>query len=334
MAILLIDPSNMSPGGHHRLYKDALLQIAGTEFFDKQADLPDLKRNPIAAVLTRKRYVDELPTADIACLLYFDGLCKYPSVVKAARRKTGKLVAVQHWFPEETIRQKLFVRSAKQLDVLVVHSEYTQRECEAVGLDNVITIDYPCFCTVGYDALSVVASSNKKTFTCLGGQREDKGLDVLAASFAYLPEEVCDKVRFVVAGKEGDYPYARVKQLAVERGIEVVFDNRVLPDEDYWRYVKQSDVILLPYKRVFSGNSGPMTDGVWANKYILGPDWGNLGYLINKHQLGSTFTSEDPASLAGEIARVAGIDTTCEHKYREKLNVAEFVDAWRRLFEG
>lgn len=333
--ILLVDPSDMSVGGHHRLYRDALLQIDGTKFFDRREDLPDLKADPLGAIRSRRRYVDAMPQSDACCLLYFDGLCHFPGAIRKARAKAEILVGVQHWFPTEKIRQRLFVQSARQLDALVVHSEFTQRQCESAGLDNVVTIDYPCFCSVDYDSLPGKSESDagKKVFTCLGGSRPDKGLDVLAASFEFLPVDVVNRVKFVIAGKEGVYPYAEVARLAESRGVIVEFDNRILPDETYWMRIKQTDVILLPYKRAFSGNSGPMTDGVWANKYILGPSWGNLGYLIEKNHLGSTFAIENPKALAAEIARVSRAGTTCDHEYRRRLDPAVFVKSYKILFE-
>ena len=51
-------------------------------------------------------------------------------------------------------------------------------------------------------------------------------------------------------------------------------------------------------EKIFRGNSGPMTDGVFANKYILSPNYGNIGYLTKKYNLGSTFKIENPKSLA------------------------------------
>ncbi len=321
-------------GGHHLKYMMALLGVEGTEPYIDKKSFTSYKKNPVKSIKERLSYFDKIPPAHNICLLYLDNHYFFPFIFRKLNKKCDNLIGVLHWFPKSKILISLLRLTSKKMSKIVVHSDYIRRQCSDAGISNAVTIDYPVICDVDCASLIRNDSHGKKVFVCLGGSRTDKGPDVLNEAFDYIDDNVCGKIKILVAGKELDFPYSEIAASAHKKNIEIEFINKRLSDEEYWQCVIDADVILLPYKRIFTGNSGPMTDGVSQNKYILGPDEGNLGYFINKYHLGSTFKIENPQSLGKEISRVALIDTTCSHKYREKLEVSDFRESYRALFES
>ena len=49
--------------------------------------------------------------------------------------------------------------------------------------------------------------------------------------------------------------------------------------------INACDYIVLPYRYSFDGASGPLVDGVIADKIIIGANHGSLGNLINNNNL-------------------------------------------------
>ena len=126
-----------------------------------------------------------------------------------------------HWFPRDRKRQLLFKWTARYFDAIVVHSEYIRRQCEAIGVRNVHGSDYPVFFTVDLAKRIPQDAHGKNGFTCLGGTRKDKGMDILADALQYLDADTCARIKLVAAGKEDEVPYHLLTEKAAAKGIEV-----------------------------------------------------------------------------------------------------------------
>ena len=332
--IILVDPNEGGIAGHNKKYRDAINAIEDTVIYSKVAKFPPMLRSPFNGYKSRMNYFNEIPESEVVCVLQIDSIYMTPPLFSMLRENHKHVVGVLHWFPRDKKRQLLFRISAKQLDMIVCHSEYIKQQLNKIGVYNVKVIEYPAFCDVNIDNLRKKDSEGKKVFTCLGGSRKDKGPDVLAQSFRYIPEKYRSNIKIVIAGKQLDVPYSFIEKKAEESDIAIEFCDKRMTDEEYWQYIIDSDVILLPYKKIFTGNSGPMTDGVFLNKYILGPDEGNIGYLINKYNLGSTFEIENFRSLGEEIGATSQKNTDCNHSYRRRLSVERFIGSYQELFDS
>ena len=77
-----------------------------------------------------------------------------------------------------------------------------------------------------------------------------------------------------------------------------------------------------------------MTDGIYANKFILGPDGGNLGYLIEKYDLGATFKQENPKELANVLNLLISRSLKKNHEYRQKIKKENFVDKYKKIYDN
>ena len=227
----------------------------------------------------------------------------------------------------------MLFRSSKKIELIIVHSEFLEEELNKIGIKNVKTIEYPSFININNKNIKKDKElKDKIVISCLGGTRKDKGLDILSEAFKFIDSKCKEKIVFNICGIEQDIKYDDIMMSAKENNINVICKNKFLTEEEYEEEIYKTDVILLPYRKIFTGNSGPMTDGIYADKFILGPNNGNLGYLIKKYNLGSTFIQENYNDLAREIEKISQVEVKKTHKYKYELSIDKFNEKYTDIY--
>lgn len=333
MKIYLVDNAN---DGHHKVYQDTLNKINNTQILNKIIKFTDLKENFIKAYKERStflKYVNSKTNkGDIIHLLYIDSLYKCPLIDKKLNRDK-KYIGTLHWVPKDAFRQNLLKRFSKKIELIIVHSEFLEEELNKIGIKNVKTIEYPSFININNKNIKKDKElKDKIVISCLGGTRKDKGLDILSEAFKFIDSKCKEKIVFNICGIEQDIKYDDIMMSAKENNINVICKNKFLTEEEYEEEIYKTDVILLPYRKIFTGNSGPMTDGIYADKFILGPNNGNLGYLIKKYNLGSTFIQENCNDLAREIEKISQVEVKKTHKYKYELSIDKFNEKYTDIY--
>lgn len=323
-----------SKEGHHYIYQKTLENINNTRVLNYEIKFCDIKTNIWLAYKERKsfiKYINKNSKEDsVISLLYLDPLYKCP-LISRFFDENKKYVGTLHWVPNNFLYKKLLKKICKKLQYIIVHSEYLKNELNNIGIKNVIHIDYPSFLEEKKKSAFRV-KNDKIILSCLGGTRHDKGLDLLIDSFRYIPDIKKDNLLFNICGIEQDIKYSEIIKSANKYNINIITKNRFLDDLEYEEEINKSDVILLPYKSYFSGNSGPMTDGIFRDKFILGPKDGNLGFLINKYNLGSTFISNNAQDLANEISKLCDVNLEKNHEYKKMLHIDSFLAKYESIY--
>lgn len=336
LAIYLCDNAN---DGHHDIYQRALLGLEETIELNNIMNFTSVKRNFIKGYCERRRFIKHIihniPKIDsnpIIHFLYLDSLYKCPFISKSIAKSGIKKIATLHWIPNDKFSIYLLKKFAKQLDKIIVHSEFLLVRLNEMGIKNCICIDYPSFICKSNLKEVKIYKDNRIVISCLGGTRYDKGIDILVESFKYITEGIKKDILFNISGIEQDIKFDWIEQEAKKYNIPLLLENKFLTDEEYQNKVFNSHIILLPYRKIFNGNSGPMTDGVYLKKMIIGPDSGNLGYLIKKYKLGVTFKQEDERDLARVISKLKSIDLTINTEYYKDLDVSVFLEKHVQLY--
>lgn len=329
--IYLVDNYN---SGHHRIYQKSLNQINNTIIKNIVTKFTSIRKNLLKGFNDRRKFLNSIKTNDklnIVHLLYIDSVYKCPMISVILNNKKNRYIGTLHWVPNSKLNRLMLKSFARKLEYVIVHSEYLMQDLNNIGIQNVKCIYYPSFLK---EVNSKKINKNEEIIiTCLGGTRSDKGLDILIDAFKYIKEDIKNKIKFNIVGIEQDIKYKDILQVSNKYNIKITTKNKFLTDEEYEKEIIESDVILLPYKKIFTGNSGPMTDGVFANKFILGPNEGNLGFLIDKYDLGLTFKQENPEDLADKISKLTYISLTKNHKYREELKIEKFIEMHKALYK-
>lgn len=219
----------------------------------------------------------------------------------------------------------------------IVHTEHLKKNLNAAGITNVTQIEYPVFskeCEMTPEEAKekIGLPIDIPCIVVLGGTQKYKGLDILLEAL----KKVEVPFWLHVTGLERAFS----KQYIIENS--QFFRNRVsldmvrLSEEEYACALAATDILVLPYRWEFDGASGPMIEGVWNRKYIVGSSHGSMGEIIRKYNLGKTFKTEDPEDLArvlNEVLQSKRNWSDAAEAFRKNLTVDEFVKHNDEIYE-
>lgn len=341
MKIMYVD---ISTEGHHLIYLNSLLQNVSSESF---AALPVSAQNiqgrvrtfPSPAIRTVSGYkawirdLKKIVSEEKPDLIHFldgDSIMRYFGL-GLSNFKACKIVITFHHLFSGKLREISMRNMLRQANAGVFHTDIIKQRVRSFGCKNVWCIPYPCFLDV-----DMCQGSCKRhevpVLLALGGTRHDKGLDILLEAL----KSVKEPFRLVIAGKEEQFnrDYIERKIQSYESSVELQL--RFLSEQEVLSYMCNSDIIVLPYRKEFDGASGPMCEGIYLGKAIIGPDHGSLGKLIRQCHVGYTFESESVSSLAEclnqALAETFVYDVTAKEE-QKKLKPEAFIEKYLELYD-
>ena len=279
---------------------------------------------------------------DIVHFLYGDEFYRFFGIGINKIRRKAEVVTTYHHIRRSKLRDLSSRLIAKKSSYIVVHTSSLVKTLEELKTYNVRHIEYPQFSN--FDIVETdearrnlnIKDNSGRILLALGGTREDKGLDILLMAL----DKVKNNFYLIIAGKEEDIKRQTIDQLIGRYKNNVLILLKYLDDKEMNECISACDTVVLPYRKQFDGASGPLGQGVWANKMIIGPDHGSLGAIIRDNHLGITFESENIESLAKAIEQGAEekwIPDSVYVKYREFLSPARFnmqyMELYKDLFE-
>lgn len=341
MKIMYVDGSI---DGHHLTYVNCLLQAADEGSF---AVLPkgrgEVKgkniRLPFESIRSGKDYhawlkelyrIAEREKPDIIHFLDGDTMMRHFGFGLGKFGKHRIVFTFHHLFPGK-LREISMKRMLRLSAAGVFHTKEIAESVKKYGCKNVFQITYPCFlnrpmgCRKKYQ-------NTPPVLLALGGTRRDKGLDILLEAL----KEVKEPFHLFIAGKAEDYDEAFIEEACKSYRSRVNLQLRFLTDEEVEALMEKADIIVLPYRKEFDGASGPMSDGIYLGKTIVGPEHGSLGDQIRNLHVGYTFESENTSSLAGVIEKslrhIYIYDETAQQAQRE-LQPEYFIKKYHDLYD-
>lgn len=336
--IYLIDNST---DGHHYVYQKCLNSIENTVIKNHEVNILGIRKNILNlfnVFKSRKTFLDCANDGvynSTIHFLYIDDLYKCPFISFFVKRNSNKYIATLHWVPKNIINIILLKLFSSKMEYVIVHSLYMKSYLNSKGIHNIRCIDYPSFLENNSSYGGMLNEDDDKiVISCIGGTRYDKGIDILCKAFKYIDNKVKNNILFNIAGCESDIKFHFIEECASRYHIKVNLVNKYLTNEEYAQHIMVSDVILLPYRRMFTGNSGPMTDGIYKDKFILGPNHGTIACLINKYDLGCTFETENEIDLANKISQLPNINIKKNHRYKENITKERFLDEHIKLYSS
>lgn len=281
--------------------------------------------------------VDEI-SPDIVHFLYGDGLYRFGGIGLGWLKRKTRVIVTCHQFRYSTLRNISYRMLANNSNLIVVHTSNNKRNLQRKGIRNIEQIEYPQLTTISLmpqrTALSMLDIKAKgKVILALGGTRYDKGLDILLESL----KAVKTNFHLLIAGKEQYFTHDFIEHetaLYREKVTEVL---EFLSDELFTLCLNAADIVVLPYRKSFDGASGPLGEGVWAGKEIIGASHGSLGELIEENHLGLTFLTEDATDLTRKIREALNSDWKPDNNYfayRKLIGPHEFVKRYDRIYRS
>lgn len=134
-------------------------------------------------------------------------------------------------------------------------------------------------------------SNDEILLLCFGGTRLDKGADLAIECLARLPE----RFHLLIAGQPVQFDCSDLLRVAINASVKerVHLVLRYIEDDEVAVMFHSCDMVLLPYRRTFSGQSGPLMQGASTCRAIVSADLPVLGNTVREFALGETFKPDD-----------------------------------------
>ena len=221
-----------------------------------------------------------------------------------------------------------------RLNTVVVHSEFLGKTLCDNKIKNYIPIEYPCFHKCSFTSVEAKRyfgiKNSYPVIGCIGGTRIDKGIDILLDAI----NKIDVKYNLLVSGKPEYFSKEYIEEHS--SGVEnKILNLHFLSEEEYDASIAASDFIVVPYRRMFNGASGPLGEGVYNGKTIIGSNYGNIGYLISQYHLGYTFECENSDSLVETLELALTHIYPFDDKYKEyqgMLDPINFRNKYHNLY--
>lgn len=347
MKIAYVD---VSVDGHHRSYIKALVENNGcdnivilperiddidcVQYTYSFVDLHNKRLIPFYKWSREIKKIVKSEQPDIVHFLYGDVFYKYFGLGLGGFRKY-KTVLTMHWTKPHPLGMLSARAIASKIDNMIVHTDYIKTQFADHGIRNIEVIDYPAFNIEHIDKKKAAEywgiSTDVPTILCVGGTRYDKGLDVLLKAL----NKVRSPFRLLIAGKAYSFDEKFIKENAAGYIDNVTLKLEYLSDRELVCALNAADIIALPYRKIFSGASGPLAEGAYLKKVIIGPNHGSIGDIIRKNHLGYVFESENIDELAKTIEKALlrpfTYDETAD-RYRDSLSEGEFVKHYMEVY--
>lgn len=134
-----------------------------------------------------------------------------------------------------------------------------------------------------------------------------KGVYKLLDAIALLTPELCQKLCVLIVGSAGVEEQVqidiRVKALCQKQSVQVITRFEFISDDDVAAYFQLAYAALAIYQR-HAGMSGILLLAAAAQKPILSSNYGLMGELVRRYQLGLTVDSTSPSEIAVGLTRL------------------------------
>jgi len=169
---------------------------------------------------------------------------------------------------------------------------------------------YPLFSVATPDKVAVMQHRRKLKIPekavlllCFGDTRHNKGVDLAVTALSCLGEEFY----LLVAGRPTEIDEAAIWALGAKHRVStrIRVEGQFIPDEDVALRFHAADIVLLPYRASFSGQSGPLTLGALVRRPIVAPELPVIAATVREYRLGCVYPAEDVAKMADAVREAA-----------------------------
>jgi glycosyltransferase involved in cell wall biosynthesis len=160
----------------------------------------------------------------------------------------------------------------------------------------------------------------------LGNQSTYKGTDVFVNAMTLLPQEYKDKVHALVVGKTYSGYLKEMKEKKENANID--FIPEYVSDEDLYKYIANSDIIVLPYREI--SQSGVLLLALSTKRLIITSDILSFKETLAGMGEDTFFESGNAASLSKLIVKYAD-GLVDENKQLDTIERLEAKYSWTNI---
>ena len=230
-------------------------------------------------------------------------------ILRSIAPKTKFLLTIHNIYPHDSsegykqVYRERFSRVSPFFDKFIVHLETTKRDfCSAFGIstERVKVIHHGVLKPKGHDTVRR-KRGNVLRLIMYGNQSTYKGTDVFVNAMTLLPQEYKDKVHALVVGKTYSGYLKELKEKKENANIE--FIPEYVSDEDLYKYIADSDIIVLPYREI--SQSGVLLLALSTKRLIITSDIPSFKETLAGMGDDAFFESGNATNLSKLIIRYA-----------------------------
>lgn len=262
--------------------------------------------NQFIILIKLKKLINEFNINTII-LLYLDNMIMPLYLIQLMFPIKVKIIGTLHWFPNKSLKIEMLKKLSYKGLKIIVHTEDVKKRLQQVGIEEVEIIYYPTLETSNIDKLEAKSklnlqlNENFKTILYFGGTRFDKGIDILLGAL----EKVDSSVNLIIAGQEQDFKRDFIEmKISNLSNKNVILNLEYIKDEDIELYFKSSDIVVLPYRKIFNGESGILTEAINNKNIVILPNIIHFPRVIEKYSNGIIYQAENTNDLAQKIEYV------------------------------
>lgn len=146
---------------------------------------------------------------------------------------------------------------------------------------------------------SMLINSHEKVILFFGNLDYYKGVDILIEGINYLPVELRNQIRLIIAGNSKSREYLNEIHSMIERSsfnFKTIAHLKYINDEDIEKYFMAADCIVLPYRDIYQ--SGVLFMAYNFGLPTLATKVGNFENDIIENKTGYLIDSTTPESVA------------------------------------
>lgn len=335
--VLFVD---IAVDGHHLVYLQNLLQ---SSLYQSVVCLPErceeIKAKQYLVKLNNKKNIfsymqflnsivsiADAENVDLIQFMQMDSLMKYFSFGLESLKKY-EVTVVYHHFWAGILRRLSYRLIDRRINMAVVHTQANADKIKSYGINKIRKFEYPAF-----GKKEDRSNFHKpRRMLAFGDTRYDKGLDILLEALKRVDEEFI----LYIAGKDTYFSKEYIINQSKQYKEKICLDLQFISDEKKEKYFAETDIVILPYRRIFDGASGPLGEGVIKEKVIIGPNHGSIGRLIEENHIGYVFDSEDSDSLAKVLTKAIQSEFVYDKtalEYKDSLSPERMRREYEHLF--
>lgn len=154
---------------------------------------------------------------------------------------------------------------------------------------------------------SLGIEADRKVFMLFGSLSDRKGIHQLLEAVLMLPADLAQKLCLLLVGPSVaiDLPRMenRMAEISQSLPVQMIRCDRFISDREIQPYFQIADVILAPYQR-HVGMSAILVRAAAAQKPVLASDYGLMGEITRRYELGIAVDSGSPKQISEGIAQM------------------------------
>tara|TARA_B110000459_G_scaffold179307_1_gene205220 strand:- start:33 stop:1178 length:1146 start_codon:yes stop_codon:yes gene_type:complete len=225
----------------------------------------------------------------------------------------GKIVLTVHdvsSFSDSSTSSIICKLIYKLTDRIITHNEFSKLEILNlnVSLSSLTSIvphgNYTPFINIQYDKEKsreqLGISNNSKVLLFFGMIKKEKGLEILLSALNGVIKENPD-VLLLIAGKPWENDFAAYQKIIDQNNLSeyILLHSKFIPQEDVEHYYCVSDLVVLPYKKIYQ--SGVLMMTLSYERPALVSDLPPFKEIISDNDNGFLFKTENVSDLAAKL---------------------------------